>query len=52
MSRYVLAILWYPVHKEHSKTLFSDLNKILKRAGGLHQDFLEIDFLVDSDRGE
>ena len=28
----------------------SDL--ILLKAGGLHQDFLEIDFLVVSDRGE
>ena len=30
----------------------SKVKLILKGAGGLHQDFLEIDFLVVSDRGE
>ena len=31
---------------------YSTYNTIFKGAGGLRQDFLEIDFLVGSDRGE
>ena len=39
--------------KEHCKPLFNSHGFLnLKGAGGLHQDFLEIDFLVVSDRGE
>ena len=35
------------------KSIYMPLNRIeFKRAGGLHQDFFEIDFLVFSDRGE